>query len=427
MKCSGQRIDWVALAMTGAGAHLLLRWLVLVVFLARLSSGPIGPGVRLLLGLKSGLLAAAAVTLLILWRRRSDRPVRESAAILAGSFVVVGVYWIGPFGIQGWDSPAWSMVPALAVALTVGGLACRRRYPLPGSVLFVVTLACAATVHGMRTPDTFTQVNSLGLVSCPKNRVVLEDYAGRSNIDRYPPCTFRCNSLGYRDDEPPASLRDGRRRILIVGDSYVWGDGIPTNEETIGRLLAAELERAAPGRYAVMSAAYPGLGLYGYGRIVDALAPLYRPEAVVVGYLGGFDYDPLDPQFLADHLPENRWARNLVLGLRVAREVHESSVDLLRRFEWRSRKNEAYFEGLLRAFARRAAERGYGLLFLSYYGESTVPPPPARTMLLPDDLRYPGHADALWYGKECHPKPALNRILAKKLAAQIVGLGSASQ
>mgnify|MGYP001583598313 FL=1 len=282
--------------MIGAGAHLLLRWLALIVFLFCIPPARIGLAAWLLLGLKPGVLAAAAVTLLVRWRRCPDLGAQQAPAVLGGFVAVVGFYLVGPFGLNGWTGLVWGMVPALAVALTVGGLACRWSHRLPGSVLFVATLAAAAAFQAINEMSS-TTINSLGLVSDEANSVKRSSPVPAPNKDNYPPCTFRYNSLGYRDDEPPTP-RDGRRRILILGGSSIWGDGIPTNEETIGRLLAAELDRAALGRYVVMSAAYPGLRLYGFSRIIDTLAPLYRPEVVVIRYQGAADFIPVDPQFV---------------------------------------------------------------------------------------------------------------------------------
>ena len=266
-----------------------------------------------------------------------------------------------------------------------------------------------------------TNPNDLGLASQGANISYEFDFSRDANKDNYPLCRYRNNSLGYRDEEPPVALKKGERRILLVGDSYIWGDGIPVNEETLAYLLRAELARLAPGRFSVMSAAYPGLGFYGYGRLIDVLCARYDPEVVVVGSLGESDCDPFDAQYLLDHLPRLWLVRNLVLNLGAAQYLHEASVS---RFSpiWTSAENREYFAALTRDFSLKALERGYRLMFLSYFPHPSLPEG-IETLDLPEDLRYPWHASDLWYAKDFHPKTKLNRILAKMIAEKIIQKG----
>lgn len=274
----------------------------------------------------------------------------------------------------------------------------------------------------LRPAEVMTNPNDLGLASQGANISYEFDFSNSANKDSYPRCRYRNNSLGYRDEEPPVALKKEERRILLVGDSYIWGDGIPVNEETLAYLLRAELARLAPGRFSVMSAAYPGLGLYGYGRFIDVLSARYDPKIVVVGYLGQSDCDPFDAQYLLDHLPRRRLVRNLVLNLGAAQYLHEASG---RRFSpiWTSVENREYFAALTRGFSLKALKRGYRLMFLDYLQDQSLPEG-IEALDLPEDLRYPWHASDLWYAKDFHPKTKLNRILAKILAEKIVQKGT---
>lgn len=411
--------------LAGLSAHLVLRLGVLAYFLVLLRLGGGGFEASPWLAAKPVLEACGALVLLGCWRSRPRGAAWPAAAVFSGGAVVLASHLTGPFGLQGWERMAKAMGPSLVAAGLVAALARRapRRPSLP--VVLAATLGLAAAFAAILTPESSTKVNALGLVCFGAGSVERYDYAQASNKDDYPASVFRYNSLGYRDEEPSAPLSDARRLILLVGDSYVWGDGIPTNEETLGSLLRSELERAAPRRYAVMSAGYPGLGLYGYDRIVSALQPLYHPSVVVVGYLGEADHDPLDAQFLADRLPAGRLARNLVIGLRVARQVAEGSV-VFAGERWRSPRNAEYFAGLRGSLSRAAAERGYRLLFLSYPRHAPAAAAPAATLTLPEELLYPGHRNAFWYEKDFHPKPALNRLLAQRLASAVLAGEGAS-
>lgn len=279
-------------------------------------------------------------------------------------------------------------------------------------------LGVLALALGLWPAEVETETNELGLVSQARSQSYEYDFSGSGNKDNYPLCHFQDNSLGYRDVEPAVALGKGVRRILLVGDSYIWGDGISVNKETLAYLLRAELSRLAPGRFVVMSAAVPGLGLYGYGRFIDVLSARYKPDAVVVGYLGESDHDPFDVQFLQEHLPRRRLPRNLILNLGAAQHLHETAVThfpLIRS----SAANKGFFDDLTRGLSAQALARGYRLLFLSYFPHRALPEG-IVDLELPPELRYPGQASELWYAKDYHPKTKLNACLAKLLAAKLL-------
>lgn len=348
-----------------------------------------------------------------------DLALAAAAGVLALRWLVISAFLLsmGEGRLGAADFLLLTAAPLAAAAAAAGLLALRgpSRVPVrPALALLGLTIAALAA----RPPDVATKANALGLASQAAGAVVTESYAGGSK-DGYPPCTMRLNSLGFRDEEPPAEASAGRRLVLLVGDSFVWGDGIPVNEETLGYALRAELERIAPGRFSVMSAAYRGLGLYGYGRFIATLSGRYKPAIVVVGYLGANDDDPFDSQYLLDHLPRWKPARNLVLNLGAAQHVHDASVKHFARI-WRGARNRDYFESRVREIAERGRALGVRLVFLSYFEHAPLPVP-IEALDLPEALRYPGRASGLWYGKDFHPKTTLNRILANTLAAKLAG------
>lgn len=291
------------------------------------------------------------------------------------------------------------VVAGLVLALTGGR-------PGPGELLILTAkplafAAAAAAVAAWPPGWIDTRENALGLASRCADCVQDHDYSGSEGKDGYPSCRFRNNSLGYRDVEPAFPPDPSRRRVLLVGDSYVWGDGIPDNAETLGYLLRADLERLAPGRFTVMSAAHPGLGLYGYLRFIDVLSERYRPDAVVVGYLGANDHDPFDPQLILERLPRGGPIRNLLLNLGVAQHVHAASVENGERI-WGSERGRGFIAAAFRGLSANALADGYRLLFLSYFPHAPLPEP-----------------IDLWYAKDFHPKTELNRLLSRALAERL--------
>jgi hypothetical protein len=92
------------------------------------------------------------------------------------------------------------------------------------------------------------------------------------------------NSLGLREREVARTAPPGRRRILILGDSIVFGSGLDAGErfsDVLGRALGDEAE--------VINAGVPGWGndqeLLFYERTLRAL----RPHFVVLTFTGNND------------------------------------------------------------------------------------------------------------------------------------------
>jgi lysophospholipase L1-like esterase len=101
------------------------------------------------------------------------------------------------------------------------------------------------------------------------------------------------NAHGLRGPDFPTRPAPGVHRILVLGDSVTFGEGLPV-EEAFPALLARELERSHPGRFDVVNA-----GVEGYNTVAE-LAYLERtglaldPETVVVGFnLNDYDWAPV--------------------------------------------------------------------------------------------------------------------------------------
>ena len=68
-------------------------------------------------------------------------------------------------------------------------------------------------------------------------------FALRSNsATRYNGITYRTNSLGFRDQEFPFLKTKGTYRIICVGDSLTFGQGIELNN-TYSKLLERKLKK----------------------------------------------------------------------------------------------------------------------------------------------------------------------------------------
>jgi lysophospholipase L1-like esterase len=104
----------------------------------------------------------------------------------------------------------------------------------------------------------------------------------------------RTNNLGFRDDEDydivPAGS-DPTLRILLLGDSLVFGAGVPF-EETMGEYLeTALMDRFPDAPVQVMNWGIAGYGQEQERQLLEYLdAPAYQPDLVIVVITAGNDF-----------------------------------------------------------------------------------------------------------------------------------------
>lgn len=136
--------------------------------------------------------------------------------------------------------------------------------------------------------------------------------------------TVAISSAGLRGPE----IRDkepGERRVLVVGDSLVWGYGVEVDEALPARLEAA-LRDTGCGSAVALNAGVPGYGSKHMAAHLDRLwRPLDADVAVVCGYLGNDAMDDVIPErtVYAGLMLQGAWARLVRDSLR-ARLMYRS-------------------------------------------------------------------------------------------------------
>ncbi len=98
-------------------------------------------------------------------------------------------------------------------------------------------------------------------------------------------CESYCtNDDGYRDGPLPMAVTDGER-VLLVGDSFVWGTGLQ-DADRLDVVLERSLRAGDPNRdWDVFNIAQPGLAFSAYVEALGHHVPRVRPAHVVIGYL----------------------------------------------------------------------------------------------------------------------------------------------
>jgi len=107
---------------------------------------------------------------------------------------------------------------------------------------------------------------------------------------RFVNADVRVNALGLRGPDIAPEPPPGVRRILILGDSVAFGQGL-AEEETVSARLAAALHHAGDARYEVVNAGVPGYDTTAEAGLLARLRPVLHPDVVVVVFSLN-DYDP---------------------------------------------------------------------------------------------------------------------------------------
>jgi peptidoglycan/LPS O-acetylase OafA/YrhL len=140
----------------------------------------------------------------------------------------------------------------------------------------------------------------------------------------------RSNSLGYRGPEVAEAKPPGRFRILATGDAFTSSEGV-SSEESWPRLLEKQLSGRRPVE--VLNFGITGYGPNQYAAVVEAFAPKFRPDLILVEcFVNDFD-DALtsDEEFRSSigfgNRPQDSWRTIVELAhLRkwIAREMTDS-------------------------------------------------------------------------------------------------------
>ena len=91
------------------------------------------------------------------------------------------------------------------------------------------------------------------------------------------------NSEGLRDQDYSANAPEGVIRILAIGDSQTFGNGIEL-EETWPKQLETVLNKTADKQYEVINAGLAASDTWQHEIILERLLPKYNPDVVVLAF-----------------------------------------------------------------------------------------------------------------------------------------------
>jgi len=108
------------------------------------------------------------------------------------------------------------------------------------------------------------------------------------------------NAYGLRDVEIAVPKPSGTYRILMVGDSFVFGQGVPQLSQTIPKQLEAKLAGAAERRVEVINFGVCGLNTFQEFMMYVQQGRRFEPDLVLLVWipfdheLNGYRYEDLD-------------------------------------------------------------------------------------------------------------------------------------
>jgi lysophospholipase L1-like esterase len=200
--------------------------------------------------------------------------------------------------------------------------------------------------------------------------------------------------LGFRDDEHPFDRRHDVRRLVILGDSFAFGQGVD-----FGERFTEVIERSAGSIEAI------NLAVFGYGTdqevlLFESLGVRFRPDAVI---LVAFPWNDLEDiacirrhSFPKPYFRLQGGVLDLVppgLDLLTALRTHSYVVERILRVieppeghsqrapEWTDSDTVPLFVALVRRLAARATALPAHLLVLMVY------PPDAEKSPRPENVR----------------------------------------
>ncbi len=261
----------------------------------------------------AGLVLAAAVTLGgLLWRRLRRRAISPAAgggvgeaAISAGLALLLcgsahAALWLtgesfaamlrrAPLAAIGARA---GVVVVLAVAAVLCAGALTRFARSSTARLAAASLAVAYVVTGYVSSLAPDDLHHYGTLSTnPPDTTATETIPGQA------PVAYGINRLGFRDPDFTEARGDAAAiRVVLIGDSFVFGIGVDDGG-TLHRHLAAELERRWPERrFEVLNLGIPGNNLASHVAMYETATAKLDPDAVILALTLANDLSRWDEQ-----------------------------------------------------------------------------------------------------------------------------------
>lgn len=193
------------------------------------------------------------------------------------------------------------------------------------------------------------------------------------------------NSYNLRDFERPIDLSIAATRVLVLGDSMTFGQGVRM-EETFPKVLEQHLRAFTRHQVQVFNLGVPSYNTVSEYRYLEDVYEKFKPQLVIVQFTVGNDSELIDFGNIDAFVNESwflRWTKDLLrhaysydwLARRYYLARHTMESLLPRKKEFQQTKTNAYkdnFKGWVECqkamydFAKMAAHKGFALIFAIY-------------------------------------------------------------
>lgn len=205
----------------------------------------------------------------------------------------------------------------------------------------------------------------------PNTKVVLKNWLGR------PDTPLELNGDGFRDRDYAKPKPPGVHRVVGIGDSFMFGWGVPTGKDYLS-LLEERLASQAPAeRWEVLNMAVPGYNTAMEVETLKARGLAYGPDVVVVGFcwndidLPNFvrapgEYRSLRRSFLVDFVRGRLARTELVEAPRGPDGMLYESDPARAPAMYRDLAGWGAFDAALDELAALARQHGFTVMFLLF-------------------------------------------------------------
>jgi hypothetical protein len=205
----------------------------------------------------------------------------------------------------------------------------------------------------------------------PNTHVLLNNWLGG------PPTPLALNAEGFRDRDYAKPKPEGTRRVVGIGDSYMFGWGVHPGKDYLAVLEERLAEEAPASRWEVLNLAVPGYNTAMEVETLKAYGLAYEPNVVVVGFcwndidLPNFvrapaEYLSLERLFLADFVRGRLARTELVEAPRGPDgKLYESDAERVPPM-YRDLVGWSAFDAALDELAALGREHGFEVMFLVF-------------------------------------------------------------
>ena len=137
---------------------------------------------------------------------------------------------------------------------------------------FVLRLALPAPNHWRYPQERYIYDPQIGVQLAPNQRAYTHDKP------------VEINSKGVRDREYPSKARTGITRVVALGDSQTFGDGLEIADTWPKKLESALSDRFGDGKWEVLNCGISGTDTWQHEVMLKRMMDAYHPDLVILAF-----------------------------------------------------------------------------------------------------------------------------------------------